>query len=142
MKLIHLSASMLAAVFAFASLVPATQAQRPVGRINVPFAFDCGATHYPAGVYTIRSQGEHIASIQGPAKMGLVMMKVDDSDRPSASKATFVRYGDSYFLRSLSSNSIGARFNFIASATEAQARRDAQSPKPNNVQIALLSAPR
>jgi hypothetical protein len=141
MKLIHLPAALLAAVFAFASLVPAARAQQAVGRVNVPFAFDCGTTHYPAGVYTIRVQ-DHVARIEGASHTGLVMMEVEDVSRSTSSRATFLRYGDSYFLEALSTRESGARFHFVPNRAEAEARRKAQSSKPASVQIALLTMPR
>ncbi len=64
-------------------------------QVNVPFAFDTDSEHFAAGVYTIRTENEHILRFQGKSQSELVMTWVEDNaQQASKGKAMFQKYGE------------------------------------------------
>jgi hypothetical protein len=98
-------ASLIAAVLAVASSVPAAQAQSPgfAAKIDVPFAFQTGSgQHFAPGVYTISMNGEQSMMIRSNTSAGMAMTQMANDGPPATQgKAVFTHYGDQYFLRSV-----------------------------------------
>ena len=81
-------ASIFTALLAFAPLLPAAHAQYAgaFARVNVPFAFEIGSGHYPAGVYTIGMDSPSVLMIRGASASGLaIMAPMDDNGQRAKS---------------------------------------------------------
>jgi hypothetical protein len=132
--------SLLAGVLAVIASSPMTQAQDVgmVGQVNVPFAFEIASQHFTAGVYKIRMENDHILRVQGKSGSGLVMTAMDNEREPAAaSKATFRKYGDQYFLGDISIAGRSRHLHFAASKTEGQLRIGKKTA-PTGVELAVL----
>src|ERR1700679_2697800 len=98
--------SLLAAFLAVVPLAPAAQAQiqERIGRANVPFAFDCGTEHYPAGIYDLRTLSNNVLLIRGSSHSGLTMIRMDVNMVPAKTNtAVFGVSGNRHFLREIRS---------------------------------------
>jgi hypothetical protein len=132
--------SLFAGVLAVVASSPMTQAQDVgvLGQVNVPFAFEIASQHFTAGVYEIRMENEHILRVQGKTGSGLVMTTMDNDREPAAaSKATFRKYGDQYFLGDISIAGRSRHLRFAASRTEGQLRIGSKTA-PSGVELAVL----
>jgi hypothetical protein len=99
-SMLKLRAGIFAVVLAVAPLSPASHAQDAgaVGRMNIPFAFEAGSQHYPAGVYTVRMEDQHVVRIWGTSVAGISMAYVDENGAlAKKGVAAFQRYGDRIF---------------------------------------------
>lgn len=70
-------------------------------QVQVPFAFQNGSQHLPAGKYTIEFQSEHLMILRGTAanSAGFAMTIPDQRmNPPEKGKVIFHKYGDQYFL--------------------------------------------
>jgi hypothetical protein len=118
---------------------------------NIPFAFQLGAYHYPAGTYALELEGDHLLVIKGRSNSGLMQVSWDTANRPSATgKLVFHRYGDQYFLREMR---VGGSSEFLGSPeskaeqgvrkeeTLAANHRATPGPK-SNVEVALAAPSR
>jgi hypothetical protein len=82
----------------------AAMAQRPVVRMEVPFAFTAGDASYPAGWYLVKPADYYgsviIQSVNGNA-IGFVTGHADGVEKRGAERTslTFVDYGGHYFLK-------------------------------------------
>jgi hypothetical protein len=137
--------SILAAFLAFASLMPVAHAQieRTVGSVNVPFAFDVGLHHYPAGVYDMQTLGNSILVIRGASRSGLATMRVDKDVAP-AEKATavFLVYGNKRVLQEVRGSGPGQHLVFYQSKAERRETLASTSAHPVGIQLALVNTPR
>jgi hypothetical protein len=143
-SMLNFRASIFAAVLAVASFSPASNAQDAgvVGRMNVPFAFEINSQHYPAGVYTIRMEDQHVVRIWGASIAGLSMAAVEDNGAPAKKgMAVFQRYGDRYFLNEVSITGRSGRIILRPSKQETQLQVAASKTASTAVEIAL-STPR
>ena len=111
-------------------------------RINatIPFDFAIGAKSFAAGDYSVNRLNEHILVIQNVKSGSSVMTMVMPSDPTTKSGKpvlTFNRYGNSYFLSAVSSDSQGWRLH--TSSAEKELIAKATGPKPVVVAAALRS---
>ena len=96
-----LRTTICAALLAAVSLAPAAHAQnlRNGEMVNVPFAFETGYQHFPAGVYIIRMESSYVLSLHGASVSGLVMAQVDGDPQPATTdKIVFRKTGGKVFL--------------------------------------------
>jgi hypothetical protein len=140
--LTKVSARLIAAVLAVASVAPAALAQNQLfaARVNVPFAFETSSgQHFQPGVYTIRINGMQTMVIRGATTSGLAMIQAQANEgRPAAQgKAVFTHYGDKYYLRSVSVAGSSTRLLFGRSKEERKIEI-ANSKTPSAVELALL----
>jgi hypothetical protein len=143
-SMLKFRAAIFAAALAFAPLASALHAQDAgmMGRMNVPFAFEMGSQHYPAGVYTIRMENEHAILIRGTSVSGLALALVESNDSPAKhGQAVFHRYGDRYFLNAISITGKGRCVFLRQSKEEGNLQIAAGKTRPANLEIAL-STPR
>jgi hypothetical protein len=136
-------ASIFAAILAVAPFSPALNAQNAsaVGQMNVPFAFEAGSQHYPAGTYTIRMEDEQLVRIWGTSVAGLSMATVEDSKTPAKNgAAVFQRYGDQYFLNEISITGRTGHVCLRPSKQETQAETAAGKIASTGVEIAFSTA--
>lgn len=95
-------ASLSIAALAIVALVPAScaLAQQTRIRVQVPFGFENGSQHLPAGLYTIGLNSRPTMLILGPSSGGFAMTNPGETLSPaSKSKVVFHRYGNRLFLR-------------------------------------------
>jgi hypothetical protein len=93
-----------------ASLASATglAAQEPRVKANIPFNFTVGDKSMPAGEYTISSSDPHVVKILSADRqqLDLVMSSRSYHEPAATSQLVFDKYGDSYFLRRISSPTV------------------------------------
>jgi hypothetical protein len=97
-------AILLAIIFAGASLSPASQAQDLERKVivDVPFAFQTTSQHLSAGLYTISTTYQNIASNRGASRSGFALTGFDEDSQPSkTTRVIFRKYGDQYFLNEI-----------------------------------------
>jgi hypothetical protein len=132
------------AIGAFASASPAVaQAQGPAVQVTVPFAFQNGSQHLPAGTYRIDLNSEHVMILRGTdANAAGVAMTLPEqrSKEIAKGKVVFQRYGDHYYIHEVwLPNSTEGR-ECVTSRAE---KRDKQLQlaqnitAPSNVELAL-----
>jgi hypothetical protein len=136
------SARLIAAVLAVASLATVAQAQNQsfVARVNVPFTFETvSGQHFQPGMYTITITGAQTMLIRGATGSGLAMIQNESNEgRPvSQGKAIFTHYGDKYYLRSVSMSGTSTRLLF-GSSKEERETRIAAGKTSSPVELALL----
>jgi hypothetical protein len=99
--------------------------------MNVPFAFETSSQHYPAGVYTIRMEGQHLVRIWGTSVAGLSMALVEDNGAPAKKgMAVFQRYGDRYFLNEISITGRSGGVFFVRRSRRHSCRSLQEQPHP------------
>jgi hypothetical protein len=142
LSMLRFRASIFTAVLTLAPLSPALHAQtaETFARVNVPFAFETGSAHYPAGVYTLQMNTPSILMIRGSSDSGLAMMKaVDDNGlRTKRGVATFHRYGNRYFLTEVSATGESRHIHLQPSKAEIQMEIAAKKAAPANLEVALI----
>jgi hypothetical protein len=136
------SARLMSAVLAVASLAPVMQGQNQsfAARMTVPFAFETASgQHFQPGVYTISITGTQTMLIRGTTSSGLAMFQQQANEGAPVShgKAVFMRYGDEYYLRSVSVSGNSTRLLFSGSKAERQSQV-ASGKSPAAVELALL----
>jgi hypothetical protein len=144
LSMLKFRASIFAAVLAVAPLSPASNAQDAgaVGRMNVPFAFETGSQQYPAGVYTIRMEDQHIVRIWSASAAGFSMAAVEDNGAPAKrGTAVFQKYGDRYLLNEISITGKSGRVVLRPTKQKRQMEIAASKTASAGVEIAL-SMPR
>jgi hypothetical protein len=137
--------SLLAILLAVLSLAPAAraQAQETIARVNVPFAFECGNQHYPAGTYDLRTLSNNVLWIRGASSSGLAMMRMDMNMLPKKTgKAVFGVSGNEHFLHEIWSPRSTTHVFFQASKAEKRVKLASNSISQPDIQLALLDVPR
>ena len=141
-----ISARMITAILAAASVAPLAQAQQPsfAAQVQVPFAFETSSgQHFQPGVYTISTTGLGTMLIRNATRSGLAMIQEQANEGPivSQGKAVFTHYGNKYYLRSVSVPGGSTRMLFGASKEERETQI-ATHNTPSAVELALLQAGR
>jgi hypothetical protein len=136
-----ISTLVIVTLVSIASLTQA-HAQNHSARVNVPFAFNCGAQHFAAGTYIVKMQGSDNLAISNVAQPGavfaLVESRSDSSELNAKASLTFRKYGSTYFLAEYSTG--GADLSLFESSKERSlAHEYAISQMPSSlVQVAAL----
>jgi hypothetical protein len=142
LSMLKFRVSIFAAILAIAPLSPASHAQSggDFARVNVPFAFETGSGHYPAGVYTLRMETPSVLMIRGVSKSGLVMMKTvdDNGQRAKSGMAIFHRFGNRYFLNEISATGETRHLHMQPSKAEKQMLIGASKTAPSTTEVALI----
>jgi hypothetical protein len=135
-------------VLALAPLSTALHAQGgpAFAQVNVPFAFDTGSGHYPAGVYSLRMETPSVLMIKGASNSGLAMMRVveDRGYRTKNGVAVFHRYGNRYFLNEISATGESRHIHLQPSKAEKQMQMQkptetaASKTTPATFEVALI----
>jgi hypothetical protein len=150
-SILNIRTAVIASALAVALISPALHAQDPSERskVNVPFAFQSGSTHFAPGTYILSDPQEHVLAVQGATRSGLTMTwhKTDRSPA-TVSKVVFHRYGNQYFLREVW---IQGKVDHLL-CTESKAEQEARRPQEasdraslatdTHVEVALLQSPR
>ncbi len=142
LSMLKFRASIFTAVLAFASLSPASHAQNAgaFARVNVPFAFETGSGHYPAGAYTLCLETPSVLMIRGVSHSGLAMMASveDNGQRVKSGTAVFHKYGNRYFLREISTTGESRHLHLQPSKAEKQMEIATAKTAPANLEVARI----
>ena len=137
-------AILLAVTLAGAPLSPASHAQDLESKVivNVPFAFHNGSQHLSAGLYTISTSYQNIASIRGASRSGFALTGLDEDSQPSkTTRVVFRKYGDQYFLNEIWVKGDTTHTYFLQSKQES-VELSANRTAPTNITVAALEPPR
>jgi hypothetical protein len=98
-----LSSAIVVGLFASTGSAQAQNGQQL--KVTIPFAFQAGSNHMPAGVYQITLQ-DHVMLLQDrdPGKYAagfLMVTPSEDGTIQTKGRLVFHRYGDKYFLREI-----------------------------------------
>lgn len=104
--------------------------------VKVPFAFNTGSQHLPAGVYRLNIESEHLILLRGPKGGGYVTGNPEISRTVSRAKLVFRRYGDQYFLREVWSGGSNTGIECVKGKQEKEAQIAANSA-PSLHEVAL-----
>jgi hypothetical protein len=145
-----LHSSLLMGVLSIGALASASHAvaQGTTVNVDVPFAFQNGSQHLPAGTYRIDLDSEHLMILRGatPDAAGFAMTNPEQrSSSIDKGKVVFHRYGDHYYLRAvwIPGNDIGRKCVMSsAEKREKQLQFARNSTTPSNVEIALNASAR
>ncbi len=99
------------------------QAQSHEVRANVPFDFNVGSKHLPAGNYTFVTEYlDNLVEIQNRDQKIAVLSMTEDASTPAGnvSQLVFHRYGDQYFLREIQCPSVALNVEIPRSKQEKQ----------------------
>jgi hypothetical protein len=78
---------------------------------KVPFSFSVGQDQLPSGTYTLSQNPWGLVTLQSlDRSVTLMISKTDDPSLMSGDKLVFRKYGDHYFLSSVSSSVLSAHF--------------------------------
>ncbi len=134
-------AAVIAGALAITPVSPVCRAQDAglLIQVNVPFAFDTDSQHFDAGVYTIRTENEHILRFEGKSQSELVMTWVEDNaQQASKGKAMFQKYGDQYFLSEISIAGKSRHLYFWPSRAEQELQVAGNKTARIGVELALM----
>ncbi len=114
--------------------------------VNVPFGFEVGSTHLPAGTYKVSRSSTDILQLGNRSQGAMLITYAGQSSKPTtSSKLVFDRYGDHYFLRQVWFNPEDNTYvECPQSKAEKQAKRaelEANTKTASNVEIAGLRIP-
>jgi hypothetical protein len=140
-----LHSSLLTGVLAIGALTSATHtvAQELAAKVDVPFAFQNGSQHLPAGTYRIDLNSEHVITLRGtaPNAAGVAMTNPEQRAKAQAKgTVVFRRYGDHYFLHEIwmPESTTGRKcVTSRAEQKEKQLQIGEISTAPSNVELAL-----
>jgi hypothetical protein len=137
--------SLLIGVLAIGALASASHAiaQTMAVQVDVPFAFQNGSQHLPAGTYRIDLTSEHLMILRGTAPNAAGVAMTNPEQRTSGiktGKVVFHRYGDHYYLRTvwIPGSEIGRScVTTRAEKREKQLQFAQSSTAQSNVEVAL-----
>jgi hypothetical protein len=140
-----LHSSLLTGVLAIGALTSASHAvaQELAAKVDVPFAFQNGSQHLPAGTYRIDLNSEHVITLRGtaPNAAGVAMTNPEQRAKAQAKgTVVFRRYGDHYFLHEIwmPESTTGRKcVTSRAEQKEKQLQIGEISTAPSNVELAL-----
>lgn len=124
----------------------AAQGGNAVAQANIPFAFQSGNQHMPAGEYRI-TRDDHLILLRGPSNAAdyVLMNETVSVKAPSKGKIVFDRYGDKYFLREIWTAGKSDGLECPKSRAEKETQRanlNAQNQSaPSTVELAFEVAP-
>jgi hypothetical protein len=141
-----LHSSLLTGVLAIGALTSASHAVAQEGlaaKVDVPFAFQNGSQHLPAGTYRIDLNSEHMIILRGtaPNAAGVAMTNPEQRAKAQAKgTVVFRKYGDHYFLHEIWMPESTTGRKCVTSRAE-QKEKELQiaetSAAPSNVELAL-----
>jgi hypothetical protein len=103
---------------------------------NVPFNFTVGHDQLPAGTYTIKQNPWGLVTMQSiDRRLNVSVTTTFAPDSMSGDKLVFRKYGDHYFLSTISSSVFSARFP-VSKSEKAIRYHDAQAVSESQESIA------
>jgi hypothetical protein len=147
LSILKFRASLSVAVLSLAYLFPSSSHAQNAdvrAKVNVPFGFEVGATHFEPGTYTISMQSNHIMQIRGASKSVFAMTLWDTTTNPSKyGKVVFHKCNDRYFMREVWTVWDSSHLQFPQSKAELQAQRAqvaTNRKSADNVELAVLQS--
>jgi len=136
----------LAALVAAASLAPALHAQNSSihARVDVPFSFDYGTTHFGRGSYIITMNGDVALVVRNRQTSQSAMVLAHRNESSIAAKSslvTFKKYGDRWFLEQVEIAGDSTSVSVYESKAERQASQELASRGGDATQVALALLP-
>jgi hypothetical protein len=135
----------LAVVLAAASLTPALHAQNELrAQVDVPFSFDYGTTHFGRGTYILSMDGGTAMIIRNRAtsQSAMAIAKVNYSPiMATASQVVFRKYGDRWFLETLTRAGSENSVTVQETKAERKAVLELASRGEEGTQVALALLP-
>jgi hypothetical protein len=122
-------ASTLIAAAALSTSALHAQTPTRLAVVTVPFAFESGSAHLPAGTYTFSVVGAGLMTISGDStgtSMSLIRRN-PDAQNSGETKVVFHHYGNQYFLREVWGEGAPSHVVAIESKAEATARKAPKS---------------
>ena len=110
---------------------------------DIPFSFEDGNHHMPAGQYVIRKASDHVLWLKGPGHTTDFVMVNDSSSVNPATKSVVVfrRSGNRYFLKSISAKGSTEGIQCPKGRAEKEYLRAASEPQPSTVELAANLIP-
>jgi hypothetical protein len=141
-----LQRSLLAGVFAIGALTSASHASaQEAVMVNVPFDFQNGSGHFPAGTYRIDLQPGHIMQLRATASNASGFSMAYPEQRlkaPETGKVVFQRYGNHVYIREVWIAGETTGYHCLTSRNEQHDRKlliAKNSKAPSTVEVALNS---
>jgi hypothetical protein len=138
-KLTGLAAIVLA--IAVGANIPASQAlgQAPRVAADIPFDFQNGSDHLPAGRYIVSINSEHLMSLQGTKATSMALSRVEINSKPAANgKLVFDKYGSRYFLREVWLANQGEHQVLAQSKAEKRQQNALNATERDGTEVAVL----
>ena len=138
-------AVLASSVLAVAALVPASYArgQSPTLRVNIPFNFENGSQHLPAGNYSISSGSSHMTQLRSTKGGGFIMTLRETSSKANPSstgKVIFNKYGNRYFLHQIWEPGETSHLECVQSRAEKHVQLALAEAAHNGTEVATLEA--
>lgn len=128
----------IAAIAVVASFSTAMHAQSGLtyARFTVPFAFDCGKAHMPAGVYTIDVTNVSVLTLHTQGHTIFAMtLKSTDSNSSAVKTAIFTHDRAGYVLTELRAD--GTKIEVLGNRRRPPMERASRDNQNNQVAVAL-----
>ena len=138
-----LSSTILSSAIAMGLLVSTASAQAqssPKITATIPFAFQAGSRHMPAGLYNIYLLSQHVLLFRAANGHGSGFFMVNpsyDGKVQERGRLVFHRYGDRYFLREVWEGGSNEGITCNASSEEKEILRAQNRPPATQTQVAL-----
>ena len=134
----------LSAVLAITSLTAAgyAQANGPLLRVEVPFAFESNSHYFVAGTYFVRVGMQGLTIEGSGAPMTVYTMRDEDLDAAPKSSLVFRQYGDRYFLSEVRVAGRKVHVRCVPTKAEKQEQIALANQHPAGVAVALLDSPK
>ena len=131
----------------FASTLTAKAQSSPQVRASIPFAFQVGSMHMPAGLYVVSLRSEHLVFLQsqGPGKQASTFVVVTPSENGKIQRngrLVFHRYGEEYFLREVWEAQSKQGIAFAPSRQENEILRTQNQQTGKQTQLAVNTEPK
>ena len=112
-----------------------------VAKAEIPFAFQVGSKVLPAGTYTFIKDSQSIMQLHGKSAEAHALSMVLPQTNPTAPKVgrvTFNKYGDRYFLTSLTSSDSSTAYAWTTSNQEKAIIRELKNQQANQVAVNVM----
>lgn len=140
-SLIAPSALVFASVLTVFAPAPSAIAQAQAHIVvNIPFDFRSGSQMMPAGKYDIQTLSDHLLVMRekdGSKSQALLAIAAQTRTPSTYGKVIFHRYGSKYFLYQMWLPNDVNGFEFPKGHAEKEAILAANTPAPNNTELAL-----
>jgi hypothetical protein len=125
----------------------AAQSGNAVALADIPFTFQSGNAHMPAGEYKVIRTSDHLILLRGPANTTDFVIVNDTASltAPTKGKLVFHRYGDKYFLREIWTEGSTNGLQCPKSRAEKESQRETLNAQnqsaPSTIELAFEVAP-
>jgi hypothetical protein len=142
-----LKSSLLACAFALGVLASTSsavaQSSSTTLKVEIPFTFQVGSQHMPAGTYDIDLMSGPTVLLRGPGHGGsfVIVHSAEVLQAPNNGKVVFDRYGNKYFLHQIWTAGDRQGRECVKSRAEKEILMSQNNQAPTLVEIALNAGP-